>query len=400
MSDEHIIPEALGGKIHSYRVCKDCNSKLGSNVDNHIIDHWLAQAFRYQFKLKGYSGKIPNPLVGDGTLADGTRVKTVADKSGVITVKYLPTKPNVSNDGMSFSFSVDKADYKEVEKIKAKMIKRIGIDTSKYKVKEEVKHQTIEKPEVKTSFTIDILNYKISLLKVAYEFACENIPGYFECKDAEVISTILYEADIPKMKSCMLISDSFSGVNNHFFEDFIDYSKENRHILILLNIDGKLYCLVKIGNVFESIVKLADTEFAIPDEAVICIDDLDKSAPQYFSLTDLINKTVKNTSLMFKFDNDKIDPLVRSLLECCKLGIACNQLNDNIIYNAKGEAVITTQKFLSQSSVVGACKTYREEKGNLKTIYPLFGSLFYKGMPGEHLLPLTEIIELQEIEKI
>lgn len=399
MSDEHIIPEALGGKIHSFCVCKECNSKLGSNVDNHLIDHWFAQAFRHQFKLKGYSGKIPNPLLGDGTLADGTRVKTIADTSGVIAVKHIPTKPEVSDDGMSFSFSVDAADAKEIDKIKAKMIKRLGIDLSKYQVKEEVKHMVIEKPEVKSSFKIDILNYKIGLLKIAYEFACERIPEYFESKDAETISTILHDADIAKMKGLCLVSDSFPGVDNHFFEDYIDYGKENRHVLILLNVDGKLYCLVRIGNYFESVVLLANSEFPIAEEAIICINDLDKSTPQSFTLTDLINNAVRSSSLSFKFD-DKIAPEVESLLKCGRIGISCNRYNDNIIYNAYGHPVISTQDFLFQSSAIGAYQSSRDDKGNLITTYPLSGSLFYKGMPGDYLIPIAEIIELQEIEKI
>ena len=33
LSDEHVIPEAIGGYYHIYNVCKDCNSKLGDHVD-------------------------------------------------------------------------------------------------------------------------------------------------------------------------------------------------------------------------------------------------------------------------------------------------------------------------------------------------------------------------------
>ena len=35
-SDEHIIPEALGNKkLITKRVCKDCNNRLGYNVDDY-----------------------------------------------------------------------------------------------------------------------------------------------------------------------------------------------------------------------------------------------------------------------------------------------------------------------------------------------------------------------------
>lgn len=37
LSDEHVIPEAIGGYYHIYNVCKDCNSKLGDHVDNLLL---------------------------------------------------------------------------------------------------------------------------------------------------------------------------------------------------------------------------------------------------------------------------------------------------------------------------------------------------------------------------
>ena len=146
-------------------------------------------------------------------------------------------------------------------------------------------------------------------------------------------------------------------------------------------------------------VLLANSEFPIAEESIICINDLDKSAPQNFTLTDLINNAVRSRHLSFKFD-DKIDPDIESLLKCGRIGISCNRYNDNIIYNAYGDPVISTQDFLLQSSAIGAYQSSRDDKGNLMTIYPLSGSLFYKGMPGDYLIPIAEIIELQEIEKI
>ena len=71
LSDEHVIPEAIGGYYHIYCVCKDCNSKLGKNVDKLLMDHWFIKAARYEKGLKGYSGKIPNPLIGEGILSTG-----------------------------------------------------------------------------------------------------------------------------------------------------------------------------------------------------------------------------------------------------------------------------------------------------------------------------------------
>ena len=53
LSDEHVIPEAIGGCYHIYNVCKDCNSRLGDHVDKLFLNHWLIKAARYEKKPQG-----------------------------------------------------------------------------------------------------------------------------------------------------------------------------------------------------------------------------------------------------------------------------------------------------------------------------------------------------------
>ena len=59
LSDEHVIPEAIGGYYHIYNVCKDCNSKLGDHVDKLLLNHWFIKAARDEKGFKGYKGYIP-----------------------------------------------------------------------------------------------------------------------------------------------------------------------------------------------------------------------------------------------------------------------------------------------------------------------------------------------------
>ncbi len=46
-SDEHVIPESIGGCIHVYKVCKECNDLFGQTVDvvvtrhRHIYDAYI-----------------------------------------------------------------------------------------------------------------------------------------------------------------------------------------------------------------------------------------------------------------------------------------------------------------------------------------------------------------------
>lgn len=59
-SKEHIIPESLGNKtLITNRVCKECNSKLGSNVDDYFANHIIVKWIR---KNKNIYGKNEKPI--------------------------------------------------------------------------------------------------------------------------------------------------------------------------------------------------------------------------------------------------------------------------------------------------------------------------------------------------
>ena len=55
MSDEHVIPEAIGGYLHIDTICKECNSKLGANIDKLLVDNWLITTARCTLQCKWHS---------------------------------------------------------------------------------------------------------------------------------------------------------------------------------------------------------------------------------------------------------------------------------------------------------------------------------------------------------
>jgi hypothetical protein len=38
---EHIIPEAMGDKLTTRHVCRACNQRAGSQIDNPVMQDWL-----------------------------------------------------------------------------------------------------------------------------------------------------------------------------------------------------------------------------------------------------------------------------------------------------------------------------------------------------------------------
>ena len=134
LSDEHVIPDAIGGYYHIYNVCKNCNSNLGNCVDSYLLKHWLIIGARHNKRLAGKTNKIPNPLIGDGHLEDGTKVRMEEDKSGKLAVRILPKSPEISPDGKTFSITVDAKDEKLIESMKRKAMKKLGISLETHKL--------------------------------------------------------------------------------------------------------------------------------------------------------------------------------------------------------------------------------------------------------------------------
>jgi hypothetical protein len=59
MSDEHVFPEAIGGMYKIKNVCRECNSKLGGNIDVLLTNNLIVEMKRTIYDLRGQSGKQP-----------------------------------------------------------------------------------------------------------------------------------------------------------------------------------------------------------------------------------------------------------------------------------------------------------------------------------------------------
>lgn len=89
MNEEHIIPEALGGTLIIYRVCKQCNNHLGRYVDKNLSEDWFIQKSRARLKVFGKKGKIRLPL-RTGSLDTGEKIRVAANQeTGEIEAELL-----------------------------------------------------------------------------------------------------------------------------------------------------------------------------------------------------------------------------------------------------------------------------------------------------------------------
>ncbi|KRI51999.1 MULTISPECIES: HNH endonuclease [Acinetobacter] len=62
LTDEHLIPEFIGGRFTSKNLCKGCNEQLGSSVEGPLSNNVYFKLHGFQHKIKGKKKEITNPL--------------------------------------------------------------------------------------------------------------------------------------------------------------------------------------------------------------------------------------------------------------------------------------------------------------------------------------------------
>lgn len=192
LTDEHIFPEAAGGRIKRPILCKPCNSRLGQYVDAAYVKQKLVELARVTYRIAGKTGQIPQPFsdthiveVPEGTL------KIQLDQD--FAPRTIPQAPEVSvteNREIKIALSVDAQDRKKLPKILKTTLTRffkteagqaLGWSTEdqaraiqrsiEQAEQSESRSSHISKP-LQGRWTIDLKVLYAELVKVVYEISC------------------------------------------------------------------------------------------------------------------------------------------------------------------------------------------------------------------------------------
>ena len=94
-SNEHIFHKALGGTWTTDKVCCCCNSRLGTEIDAKLMDHYLVKSIRNKLKLETAHKKLPTPFQHGSLPEDETiKIQFEYDKEGAIVSNEVFTKTN------------------------------------------------------------------------------------------------------------------------------------------------------------------------------------------------------------------------------------------------------------------------------------------------------------------
>jgi hypothetical protein len=184
-TEEHVFPLAIGGRVTIDRVCRLCNSTLGSRVDAALSNSFVVRARRAELGLSGSSGTPPaayEMLVGVAKLANEPerRIQTKFNKkSGRLDIRALHHATDVimPNGSKARQIVIDARDKDQIPKIIQRERKRHGLQPfSQEQLAAEAARcaeniTCVNDPSVIFELTCDFAYVRHAMIKIAYELA-------------------------------------------------------------------------------------------------------------------------------------------------------------------------------------------------------------------------------------
>jgi hypothetical protein len=261
-SDEHIIPEAIGGMLTIKSVCKECNGYLGRSIDVHLTDHFLVKARRFELGLAGKSGKIPNPIEhGESVDLPKSKMTYEFDKQGMpksLHIERKVEKEQLEDGGQRVSISIDTKDKDELPGIVNKILVRSGYHPMfKDEIEKCYKTVKIEHPGMIVSAKIDLLNFKRAFLKMAYELAWLWLgPAYLEDPVGSVIrGCIMDKSRNGEWEDKYEINGSVN-ITDHMLNLPMWKSETNSHIAFMSRDGNCISCYIRVFQVMDGVLKV------------------------------------------------------------------------------------------------------------------------------------------------
>jgi hypothetical protein len=294
---EHVFPEAIGGTLETERVCTNCNSFLGKEVDVRLTDHPAVLMKRHEFGMTTSAGKPVDPmgkLFRQGTLASDPekRIQTVANlATGKIVPKMMShrrqTKDEDGNDIVEIA--LDGSDLGALEKIVQRHRKRAGLEPLP---REDIqalfadarRNTRTLQPEVIYSGEMDIFHYQRAICKIAYELACIWLGDvYLDDPIAKALRDFILkgtEAAIPRAIQLNGLTPPLG----------LWRSEPKAHIAVALHKDGNIAIGVRVFDCMSGIVLVTSGSRSYPNlkDGRFLLMDLVGSASRTSALTDEI----------------------------------------------------------------------------------------------------------------
>jgi hypothetical protein len=298
LTEEHVVPDCVGGGLTADILCKSCNEMAGSKIDGPFVNTLFVQLPRLVYQIPGKTGYIPNPF---GTVAEIANSGTSKAK---LTNQFEPylipeVKTTDEGEGLRLTVSVDKKDEKNLEKILQKKLERSikdkWPDMQEAEAKEFLERSLREtmaaattrssRPELKYTFEIDLDNIPLEYVKIAYEMAYLKHGMEYINKSpvAQILKSAIVTCDkkAPIHGSVPLPQDMFK----EFFSD-----PEKHYVLLFKNT-----CYIKLFQI-AGLVKVCEEseQFSLSEQnSILYIFDSITRRHEVVSFIDFLGRTLE-----------------------------------------------------------------------------------------------------------
>lgn len=264
-SREHVFPLSIGGAFTITRVCQACNSRLGDKVDPLLVNHALIRIRRAELGLAGNSGEVPSRLAflkGPAEMTGFGRVRVDETPDGQADVRLLPSKSEeaLPEGGTIVRVQLDARDISALPVMLQREQKRRGLpplseaDLAEAIEKAKASTQRVENPNVLYNLSIDIADYSVAMLKIAYELGHHWLGDQMLAgSDAQAMRKVLKGEVL--IEDAGLIGNTPFGLEPPFN---LWEAEPNSHIAFLLPVSNGCAVAVKVFNTFCAVFRVAE----------------------------------------------------------------------------------------------------------------------------------------------
>jgi hypothetical protein len=247
---EHVIPHGICGTITVNNVCVTCNSKMGASFDNELSDNIIIKSRMNQLGIPSVDGKIPNRYTGFNVYTrTGKKVHVYSDEFGNITKLLIDNDVKVqkTQNTLEVSILISESEKSKIGEIIRKILQRNNIGSTVESLHPRVSNEEIiEEKQLKLKCSIDSEKLELSMLKIAYEFACLWIgSGYLNDIVAKEISSKIYSY----MNTGEFKKSWVGGISldKELFPIFSIWNSETiNHIVCMRNFKNTIVCSIRI----------------------------------------------------------------------------------------------------------------------------------------------------------
>ncbi|HSX90190.1 MAG TPA: hypothetical protein VLG17_19615 [Pseudomonas sp.] len=369
------------------------------------MNHKFAAFQRYILGLRGKSNNLPNPFAGthhmEGDESKKVQLRLGGDRK---PAPYTVTSVNYEEfagegGGTMVSIMLDASDERKLDGILNKIAKKLKVSREQFDGIDYAV-QSIEHPSIHCRLTIDLAEFKIGLLKIAYEFAVDTVPQYFEDSDAIDISRILRSADYGSVDKYVNIGNGFDHGLFASLRDYLDLESKKHYLVLASGLNGGLTCLIHLHGMFSVGVCLSEGDY--PDDLIVIgVNDLEARTFRKVFSTDIVSEVygppVLRLQYYFRDESDLgefLDVQARddfSVMSTCDCTPIFDRAGSKLQIDLHGKMKEVENEAVGESL----------EGGGIAHVFPIHDEVFVKILPVHKLVQVVAVREeRQQVKKL